>query len=314
MEAATQQPIFASRYRLLGALGQGAHATVWRARDVETGAEVAVKRLRPDVALAREWRERLRREARALGALRHPGIVRAIEIGEEPSGTPYLVMELLDGETLADRLARRGALAPARAIALARDLLDALARVHAGGLVHRDVKPSNVMLVRSPTPRTLPPGVAGAGERAVLLDFGLARLVDPSGAERDELAVTGAGARVGTPRSMSPEQARGVPRIDARADVWAVGVALYEMLAGRAPFGGVSALAVMHAVLVTAPAPLVGPDGARVDPGLERVVLRALEKSPERRFPSATAMREALDALGPLRAPADDPPRRALAR
>ncbi|UJR80163.1 Serine/threonine protein kinase [Sandaracinus amylolyticus] len=272
--------MLAGRYQLLDTLGEGSNAVVWRALDSASGNLVAIKRLRPEIARVEEWRARLRREGRAIVTLRHPGVVRVSELGEEDGGAPYLVMELFYGETLATRLARVARLGVEEALAIAVPLLDALAAVHAHGLVHRDVKPSNVMLVKELR-----------SDRVVLLDFGLACLLD--GSQR----VTREGARIGTPVYMSPEQARGVPLIDARADVWAVGGLLYEMLAGRAPFRASGALEVLHSVIAKQPAPLraVVPD---VPAALDEAITVALSKRPQDRHGSAIAMAVALRAIG----------------
>ncbi|AKF07247.1 serine/threonine-protein kinase [Sandaracinus amylolyticus] len=272
--------MLAGRYQLLDVLGEGANAVVWRALDSASGNLVAVKRLRPALASVEEWRARLRREGRAIVTLRHPGVVRVSELAEEDGGAPYLVMELFYGETLATRLARVGRLGHEEALAIAVPLLDALSAVHAHGLVHRDVKPSNVMLVKELR-----------GDRVVLLDFGLACLLD--GTQR----VTREGARIGTPVYMSPEQARGVPQIDVRADVWAVGGLLYEMLVGRAPFRASGALEVLHAVIAKSPAPVrtLVPD---VPAALDAAITVALSKRPQDRHASASAMASALREIG----------------
>ena len=280
------EPPFAGRYRLVDRLGEGSNAVVWRALDTATGQHVAIKRLRGTLATSEEWRARLRREGRAIGTLRHPGVVRVDELGEEAeTGAPYLVMELLRGETLAARLARRGRLLAEEAVPIVLDLLDALGAVHAHGLVHRDVKPANVLLA-------IDPRATGSTEsaRVTLLDFGLACLLD------GQMRVTREGARIGTPVYMSPEQARGVSRVDARADLWGVGGLLYELVTGRPPFRSASTVEQLHAILAREP---LSPRAIEPDlpPMLEVVVLRALEKRPQDRYASAAAMAAALRAL-----------------
>jgi serine/threonine-protein kinase len=270
--------LLGGRFRLIEEIGRGTHAIVWRALDERSGREVAIKRLRRELVMAQTWAERLQQEARAIATIRHSGVVRIYAIGWDEHSLPYLAMELLRGETVAEIVARDGPLAPARAARIADAVLSTLESVHARGIVHRDIKPENVMLV---------PGEDGA-DRVVLVDFGLARLIDAS----TWLVSTGPGTILGTPLFMAPEQIRGAS-IDERADLWSTGVLLHYMLTGRAPFEGASVLAVMHAVMALDPPP---PSASvpGLDPALDDVVKAATARDPANRIESASAMRELL--------------------
>ena len=265
----------AGRYEILAPLGRGGMARVYRARDIVLRREVALKVLngKADDALAL----RFEREARAIARLDHPGCVRILDYSAR-----YITMELVPGETLASAL-RDGRFDEARAIRIARGLLVALAHAHARGVLHRDVKPENVML---------------AGARPVLIDFGLACL-------DDEAAVTAVGTCVGSPSYVAPERLLGHP-YDARADVYAVGVILYEMLAGTRPFVGDTTDDIMHQTLHRPPRPLraLRPE---LSPALDALVRRALAKRPSRRFGDAEHMLSALDGLPPPAPVASEP-------
>ena len=264
--------VLAARYRLEQALGEGGMGRVFAAVDQQLGRRVALKLIRTDVQ-DDSARDRFLREARAAAVLTHPNACQLFEVAEH-DGNPFLVMELLEGESLADRLAR-GPMPKDEAIAVILPLMDALAKFHEAGLIHRDLKPSNVFLT--------PQGVK-------LLDFGLARST-----QRDDAvtapALTVPGAIAGTMRYMAPEQLTGDP-IDARTDVFALGVMLFEMLTGRVPFGRGSNADWLNAVLTKDPPPLGDPALSTLEP----IVARALQRSPEDRFPSveemATALRE----------------------
>ena len=267
------------RYRLLQVLGSGGMGTVWEAEDELLGRRVAVKVLTgPDATSPRAVR-RFRREARSAARLSGPHIATVYDVGEE-AGSPYLVMELVEGETLADRLAREGRLEPHEAGWVAAAIADALEIAHREGVVHRDVKPANVMLTTS-------------GEVKVM-DFGIA-----AAAERGPHATTNADTVVGTPSYLSPEQARGEP-VTARSDVYALGAVLYEMLAGRPPFVRATSVATALAHVHDEPAPIadVVPD---VPPQVAAACAAALAKDPADRPASASGFASALrDATVPL--------------
>jgi TolB-like protein/tRNA A-37 threonylcarbamoyl transferase component Bud32 len=246
---------------------------VYEALDRHLGRSVAIKMIRGD-ASDKVARERFVREARAAAAISHPNVCLLHEVGED-EGRPFLVMELLEGEPLSDRLAR-GALSLPPALEIMLPVLSALTALHTRGLVHRDLKPSNIFLS--------PHGVK-------LLDFGLARHISRDAADTMS-AITLPGTLSGTPRYMAPEQITGDP-VDARCDIFAAGVVLYELVTGRLPYDGKSTVDVLSAVLRTGPAPIGRPELASLEP----IILRALERRPDDRFPTADAMAAALRPL-----------------
>ncbi|HLZ73246.1 MAG TPA: serine/threonine-protein kinase [Dehalococcoidia bacterium] len=259
------------RYELLGILGGGGFATVYRALDPALGREVALKALLPHLAADAVIRQRFLAEARAIAALHHPNIVTVYDVGEA-DGRPFFAMELIAGETLAAALTANGRFAPARAAELLRGLCSAVDALHAAGIVHRDIKPANVMIE--------------PGGRVVLMDFGIARTQGGS-------SYTRAGDSIGTPRYMAPEQVRGVD-VGPAADVYALGVLGYELLAGKPPFVGDTA-SVLHAQVYDPPPPL-----REACPGLPEGVYAAIEsalaKSPPARPASAGAFAAQLQA------------------
>jgi hypothetical protein len=261
------------RYEVLAELGRGAMGVVYRARDPQIDRVVAIKTLRPDLGLPgdafAELTRRFYQEATAAGRLSHPNIV-AIHDVLDLEGAPYIVMECLEGRTLADLVAAEGPLDPPRAVRLFAQVCDALHYAHARGVVHRDIKPGNIVV----TP----------GDVAKVTDFGIARVTGST--------VTQTGAVLGTPAYMAPEQLRGrVP--DGRSDLFAVGVSLYEALAGANPFQAEELAAVLYRVVHEAPAPLAQ-QNPRVPPGLAAAVERAMAKAPEQRYPTAGELGQAL--------------------
>lgn len=215
-------------YRIVAALGQGAMGSVFQAVHERIDRRVAIKVLRPEYAHSPDMAQRFINEARAVNLVEHPGLVQISDYGQLSDGTAYIVMEYLAGETLARRMQRSpDRLALSDVLHICWQLADSLAAAHEKGVIHRDLKPANVMLVPDPH---MP-----QGERAKLLDFGLAKLLEPGGAGAG-LVSTGSGAVLGTPLYMSPEQCEGAGRVDARTDVYSLGVLLYELLSGRPPF------------------------------------------------------------------------------
>ncbi len=278
------------RYQIIAKLGAGGMGEVYRARDPRLGRDVAIKVLAPALKPDPAAVGRFEQEARAASALQHPGIVAVFDIGTE-DGQPYLVTELLEGTTLRERL-KKGALTRREALDVAIQVANGLAAAHRAGIVHRDVKPENLFLTR---------------RGARILDFGIARLVSPRRIENDstptELA-TSAGMMVGTVGYMAPEQVRGGD-VDARADIFALGCVLHEMLSGRKTFGGNTAMDTIAAIL-NEPAPDLPPPPG-VPAALARVVQRCLQKEPDERVQSARDLAFALtDVL-------DDPAERAAA-
>ncbi len=261
------------RYRLEQLVGRGGMAAVWRATDVEFDRVVAVKVLHARHTDDEEFAERFRREARVVARLSHPHLVRLLDAGEEEAG-PYLVLELVEGETLKERLQREGPLPPDEAVRLCGQVADALEYAHGQGVVHRDIKSQNVLL----TPR---------GD-AKLADFGIARLLEGEG----ERGLTQTDMLVGSADYIAPEQAEG-HEVDARTDIYSLGIVLWECLTGELPFTGDGFLALaMKQVKEPLPDPRQRVPG--VPAHLAAVVLRCGAKHPARRFPSAAALAAAL--------------------
>jgi serine/threonine protein kinase/regulator of sirC expression with transglutaminase-like and TPR domain len=268
-----------SHFRVFEAIAVGGMGVVYRAEDVRLGRTIALKLPLPERCVGRDARERFIREGRAAGALDHPNVCAIHEVGESDEGFLYLAMTFYSGETLGARLAREGPLPVPQALEIARAIARGLGAAHAAGIVHRDVKPANVML--------LPDG------GVKVLDFGLAKPRD--------LSLTAPRAVMGTVAYMAPEQIRGVAA-DARADVWALGVVLYEMLTGRRPFDGEADISIAHAIVHDEP---VLPSTLRADvpPAVERVVCALLEKERERRPPTSAAVEAMLSEAAQGRAP-----------
>ena len=264
-------------YELRGPLGTGGMGEVFLAWDTRLARHVALKRIRPDLQTTPERRERFRREARAAAALNHPAIVRVYDLLEDEAGDS-IVMEYVEGRSLA-RLMAEGQIGVARAVRLARQVAEGLASAHALGFIHRDLKAENVMVT--------------ADGQAKILDFGLAK---HSTIETADESLTREGAVLGTVRTMSPEQAGG-EEVDARSDLYSLGVLLYEMLTGRSPFQGGSPLQIHRRVLTERPVPprLLRPE---LPAGLSDLVMALLEKDPARRLQSAAEVAEALERLG----------------
>ena len=271
--------IIDERYRILERLGGGGMGSVYRAERVTLGRAVAVKFLAANLSRKSDFTQRFEREAIAMSKLYHVHCAALYDCGVH-AGIPYLVLEYIPGRTL-EAVLQSGPLAPARAVGIMRQVLEALRYLHGRNIVHRDLKPQNVMLVASSS------GV----DFVKVLDFGMAKVV--AGERRD---ITVQGFIVGTPSVMAPEQIRQRP-VDGRTDVYAAGVMLYEMVVGHKPFQHpeMDKLMLMH--LETAPVPprrLLGP-GA-LHPAIEAVILRALAKDPNDRFQSAQDMSNALVA------------------
>ena len=271
----TQKGRRLGRYRLEELLGQGGMAEVWRAADERLGRTVAVKVIHSAHLRDGHFRERFHREAQLVASLDHPNVLPVYDYGDE-EGVPYLVMPYLDGGTLRDRMV--GSPIPfAQAVSWIHQLGDALDAAHAAGILHRDVKPANVLIRRD--------------DRLALADFGIAKMVEsPTG-------LTATGMVVGTPIYMAPEQAQGKPATPA-SDRYALAVLAYELLSGKPPFDGESALALMHQH-VTAPAPLLSSAVYGLPAGLDPVFEQALAKEPERRPPTCRAFARQLFAFVP---------------
>jgi eukaryotic-like serine/threonine-protein kinase len=270
----------AGKYELGRLLGIGGMGAVYEATHSVTRRSVALKIIHSAVMSPRAG-ARFLREAQAAAMISHPAIVDVLDAGQLPDGTHYLAFELLEGEDLERALNKRAmSLAELREIWI--EVLDVLATAHAAGFVHRDIKPSNIFLLAAPE----------NGRRIKLLDFGVAKCLQDSGAHP---TVTAHGAMVGTLAYASPEQVRG-ERVDARADIWSIGVLMYRALAGQSPFGDGAPLELLQKIAFAPVPPLneVRPD---VPAALAKIIARALEKDAGARWPNAREMRDALRAI-----------------
>jgi len=269
--------VIAGKYRLEALLGEGGMGTVWRAINLQLEAPVALKLIRTELdrtSLAR----RLKQEARAAAKLGHPAIVRVFDVGDSDLGDPYIVMELLNGQTLGRLLATERRLSAVQGVQLLLPVADALMTAHAKGIVHRDLKPDNVFLAYE-----------GEQLQPKLLDFGIAKLADESG---QNLHLTQTGAVLGSPEYMSPEQARGQDNIDHRTDIWSFCVVLYETLSGVSPFRGANYNSLLRSIVEDEPQSLI--DLLAADPPLWEIVERGLAKDVARRYATMSELGKAL--------------------
>ncbi len=264
--------LFDGRYRILRKLGSGGMANVYLAEDEDLGRRVAIKILNERYANDELFNERFRREAKSAAALSHPNIVSIYDRGEA-DGTPYIAMEVIEGRSLKELILTRGPLPVAQAIDYAKQILGALRFAHRHGIIHRDIKPHNILL--------------GAENRLKVTDFGIAR----AGASQ----MTEVGSIMGTAQYLSPEQARGAP-VAAASDLYSLGIVLYEMLTGQVPFNGDTAIEIAMKHLNEAPKP---PSAHRpeITAELDQVVLRSLAKNPEDRYGTADELQEDLDRV-----------------
>jgi serine/threonine protein kinase len=277
--------ILDSKYKLIESLGQGGMGSIFRAQRLHIGDEVAVKLLHNDLVREQKALERFRREARAAAMIRHPNVVSIHDFndGSGDATQPYIVMELVRGMSLGDLLRREGRMAPERAVRLMHEICTGVGVAHRQGLLHRDLKPDNVIVV--------PPSHEGDEETAKVVDFGLAKVRDVAAAT----ALTHTGAVIGTLYYMSPEQCSG-EELDARADVYSLGAMFYEMLTGGPPFRSRNLAGLISKHLHEPPTPF--PESLRVPKAVESVCFRALAKDPNQRQPDAIALgRELQTAL-----------------
>jgi eukaryotic-like serine/threonine-protein kinase len=297
MQMATEQgagggrdPLAGTAYAASGVLGRGATGTVYAARHRGLGKRVCVKLVHAGLTSNRETVDRMRIEAQAMAALDgHPNLLTVSDLGQTPSGQAFLVTERLHGRTLAEEWKARGEIPVDEAVALVLQLLAGLGAAHALGIVHRDIKPAN-LFVCDPRPGEL-------HRTLKVLDFGIAKMMAAAPAAQaiaPAAVPTEAGVAIGTPRYFAPEQATGM-QLDARADLHAVGAVLYGLIAGRGPFDQYSDLSeLVRAIAFHPPAPPSAHARQSIPAWLDRVVMRALEKRPARRFQSAEEMAEAL--------------------
>src|SRR6266480_153382 len=276
--------ILDARYQVLKKLGEGGMSYVYLAKEISSDAIVAIKVLSPRLASDKSSVERLRREAGLAMRLDHPNVCRILRLGESEDGLIYLVMPFLKGELLSDREVRGGPMEIAFGVTLLKQMCAGLHHAHELQIIHRDLKPENVMLV---------PDDNGGAERAVVMDFGLAkeRRADPAIAK-----LTATGIILGTPEFMSPEQIRGKP-LDARSDIYALGIVAFEMLTGKLPFQGRNAQEMMIARLRSQPVPIrqYRPD---VPEPVERALTKALQTNPDDRYMTAIEFGDALTGGG----------------
>ncbi len=265
----------AKDYAIEGEIGRGGMGIVYKARDEKLKRTVAIKVLPPELAYRQDIRTRFLREAETAARLSHPHIVPIHSVGEV-EGTVYFVMGLVDGESLAVRIKRRGRLSTDEARRVMKEAADALAAAHQQGVIHRDVKPDNILL-------------EGTRGRVMVTDFGIAKALTAEGG-----TLTEAGVAIGTPAFMSPEQASGEREIDGRSDLYSLGVVAYQMLTGDLPFQAASVPALLMKQITESPVPVdrKRPDTPR---DLSQTVMRCLEKDPEDRWPTAEALRRALE-------------------
>jgi serine/threonine-protein kinase len=266
-------------YTVEGELGRGGMGVVFGARDERLKRHVAIKVLPPELAFREEIRLRFLREAETAARLSHPHIVPIHSVGEAPDGLVYFVMAFVDGESVAAKLKRRGRLPPDESRRILTETADALGAAHALGIIHRDVKPDNILL-------------EGSRGRVVVTDFGIAKaLSSTTGAA----TLTATGVAIGTPHYMSPEQAAGDREIDGRSDIYSLGVVAYQMLTGELPFHAPTVPGILMKQ-ITERAPLITDKRPDLPDDLAACVMRCLEKDPEDRWPTADALRRTLEA------------------
>jgi hypothetical protein len=271
------QTALGAGFEVTGLIGRGGFGEVWAALDKELGRVVAVKVLRPEISSSPEFRTRFRREARAIARLRHPGIVPIYHVGES-GGLVYFIMPMVEGTTLKDALMQPGGLTGDEAVRILIEAAGALHEAHARGIVHRDLKPENIML-------------EGPQRRALLMDFGVAKVEEPGGE-----GLTETDSVLGSPEYMSPEQAT-ARQLDARSDIYSLGVVAYRMLSGRLPFDADTPREVLAHHILTPPEPLA--QFTTVPESVSDAVMRCLAKGPEDRWQTAAAFASALAAAVP---------------
>ena len=283
MEVSEEARVIAGRYELESLIGEGGMAAVWRARDLTLERPVAVKLL-----FARDERDRQNlvdqflREARIAASVQHRNVIHIVDFGSTDEQQPYMVMELLSGQSLGERLQQNPSLSISELVHVCGLTLRGLAAVHDAGIIHRDLKPDNVFLTED----------SGGGHFPKILDFGISRSVEPRSGRRSALT-TKEGIIVGTPEYMSPEQARGVKTIDRRTDIYSMGVILYEALTGTLPFSSEN-VGDLIIQIVTGSAPPVHELNGNIPEALSDVVATAMSRGPENRYQTAVEMQEAL--------------------
>jgi serine/threonine-protein kinase len=264
-------------YTIEGEIGRGGMGVVYRARDERLHRRVAVKVLPPELAFQKDIRERFTREAQTAARLSHPHIVPIHDVGEG-SGVVYFIMGLVEGESLGARLKRRGQLPADEVRRIMKETADALSAAHAVSVIHRDIKPDNILL-------------EGTRGRVMVTDFGIAKAVSQTSAA----TLTGVGVAIGTPQYMSPEQAAGEREIDGRSDLYSLGVVAYQMTSGELPFNAPTVAGILMKQ-ITEPAPVLHETRPDVPEDLSLAIARCLEKDPAQRWPTADALRRSLES------------------
>jgi serine/threonine-protein kinase len=283
--------IIDSKYQIISQLGHGGMGIVYEARNLETGRRVAVKVIVSEVvARSPDATIRFKREAKAAGAIETQHVAQVLDAGRDPTtGDPYMVMELLSGEDLKQLIRRTGPLAPDLALRITAQACVGLQAAHDAGIIHRDIKPANLYLARR----------EGGEVVMKIVDFGIAKVVADQASSGEAADLTRTGAVLGSPRYMSPEQAKGLGGVGPRSDLWSLGIVLYEMLTGKTPHAEVDGTFGIIMAICSTPAPPVCECATWVSPECAAVVEKALQIDPERRFTSATEMLSALRALLP---------------
>jgi serine/threonine-protein kinase len=274
--------VVADRYRVERLLGEGGMGLVVSARDLQLGRTVALKFLSPKASDAPDTCERFHREARAVASMRSEHVARILDIGTLPCGAPYLVFEHLTGRDLKQVLAERGRLPIEEALEYVAQACEGMADAHALGVVHRDLKPSNLFLTRD----------ADGAPLVKVLDFGISKLP----AESLHPNLTSSRFSLGSPQYMSPEQIEEPSKVDRRADLWSLGVILYELVTGRGPFQAASTTGLFVSIATRAPTP-IATHRSDVPPALESIIFKCLEKKQNRRWPDAASLARALRAV-----------------
>jgi serine/threonine-protein kinase len=281
----TPGAILNEKYRLIEQIGEGGMATIWRAVQISLDRPVAVKFISASGPSAARYVERFLAEAKLAAAIRHRNVIDIVDFGTSDEGTAYMVLELLQGESLADRMARLPALNLGEVVNIAVLVLSGLQAVHNAGVVHRDLKPENIFLVTDDD-----------GAYPKLLDFGVSKSVD----RKDGRAPTQEGVLIGTPQYMAPEQARGIRDVDHRIDIWAIGVILYEVLTGKLPYDSENVGDILIKI-VSEDAPPITFLRPEIGPELAAVVQRAMARNRDERYQDAKEMRAAImDAAAKL--------------
>jgi serine/threonine protein kinase len=273
--------LIAGKYLLVRVIGQGGMAVVYEATHPRLHQRLAIKVLRPDVQDLEDVMARFEREARATSRLRSAHTARVVDVDALPNGLPYIVMEFLDGEDLDAALQATGALPIERAVDVVLQVAEAMEEAHGFGIIHRDLKPANIFVCKA-DPRPV----------IKVLDYGVSKSEDDAGAR-----ITQADAYFGTPCYASPEQLRSAGEADARSDVWSLGIVLFELVTGRTPFVGSTTSVIAKVMADPIPSPADLKPGVPAD--LARIVLRALERDPAKRFQSMRDFASALEPFGP---------------